>query len=97
MGAQEWTTHTGNAAAKEFLADYPTPRALRAVVRERNIHDVIPEAVKALKFDTDEHTIGFFLTHGGLDLAQLHAIIVAHTRDFERWIAPDGSVSIRIL
>lgn len=91
MAAHEWIRQAGNAAAKEFIRDYPSPRALRAVVRERNIHDVLPEAVKALPVPDTPHTLGWFLNNGGLWLTVIHSIIAAHARDREVWTAPDGT------
>ena len=77
--------HGTAPAAQQFISTYPTPRALRREVQERelsDLQDLLSTDLKALPMICDDqtNTIGYFLTHGGLTASQVHSVIADHAR-----------------
>ena len=92
-----WKRQAGNAAAQQFVADYPTPRVFRQALHERNIHVILTPAQKAVRISCNgtEQSIGYFLEHGGLDVGQIYRALTEHARATETWTAPDGTQTTR--
>jgi hypothetical protein len=77
-------TKVPTTAAQDFLRAYPTPRALRQAVRERNIHDILREhavldcvAIADNGSGEQARPLAYWLAHGGLDLYHIHSAIHA--------------------
>jgi hypothetical protein len=73
-----------HTAAHDFIALYPTPRALRQAVHERTLQDILREhAVLDCLYVADNGSgeqsqpLAYWLRHGGLTVTQMHRAIQA--------------------
>jgi len=78
MERNTWITVPGNQAAQAFLAQYPTPRALREALKTSPLTTIIPEALQALVAcypDADARTLLAHIAEAAID----HQVWVSNT------------------
>ena len=88
-----WQFLPGFPAAKKFAAQYPTPRAWRAALKDTRLADLLTPDLASLWWDASGRTIGdaLALYEGEIETATLWSIIHGHARDHKVWTAPDGT------
>jgi hypothetical protein len=91
-----WKSVDGNTHAKEVLAQYPSPRALRFAIMLEGPEPILHD-VRSVRLSGDV-TIGAVLDDPAFserDIAWIHAGLVEAARDVDIWTATDGTQTVR--